>query len=188
MCFGKRNFKLAKILCCWVKTKQKLFPFCLILLGKAFWFLEWKTVSLWRVLHADATLLARLGGQHIHKRRYWTLWFWRYKNLASSSVSQKQGNGNAPRVFYMHSLYCILSVRCKRANYIQTSAWGFRRCSFRLTGQCESLYSVERVTDWLHALNLKYSLSFWLSNYVSTILCDLIPQSSHKKCNVQITI
>ena len=29
---------------------------------------------------------------------------------------------------------------------MQTSAWGFRRCSFRLTGQCESLYYVERVT------------------------------------------
>ena len=124
--------------------------FCLILLGKAFWFLGWKAVPLWHVLHADVTLLARLGGQHIHKRRYWTLWFWRYKNLASSSVSQKQSNGNAPRVFYMHSHYCILPARCKKANYIQTSAWGFRRCSFRLTGQCESLYSVERVTDWLH--------------------------------------
>ena len=31
--------------------------------------------------------------------------------------------------------------------YILTSAWGFRRCSFRLVGQCESLYSVERVTE-----------------------------------------
>ena len=27
------------------------------------------------------------------------------------------------------------------------SSWGFRRCSFRLFGQCESLYDVERVTD-----------------------------------------
>lgn len=35
-------------------------------------------------------------------------------------------------------------------NYITTLAWGFQRCSFRLTGQCESLYCVERVTDWLH--------------------------------------
>lgn len=43
--------------------------------------------------------------------------------------------------------YCIIR---ERVDYIQTSAWGFRRCSFRQTGQCESLYSVERVTDWLH--------------------------------------
>ena len=33
------------------------------------------------------------------------------------------------------------------AFYILTLAWGFRRCSFRLVGQCESLYSVERVTE-----------------------------------------
>ena len=35
----------------------------------------------------------------------------------------------------------------ERVNYIQTSAWGFRRCSFRQSGQCEGLYSVERVTE-----------------------------------------
>ena len=34
--------------------------------------------------------------------------------------------------------------------YIFTSAWGFQRCSFRQSGQCEGLYTVERVTDWLH--------------------------------------
>ena len=35
--------------------------------------------------------------------------------------------------------------------YILTLAWGFQRCSFRHTGQCESLYCVERVTALLHA-------------------------------------
>ena len=29
---------------------------------------------------------------------------------------------------------------------IFASAWGFQRCSFLLTGQCESLYSVERAS------------------------------------------
>ena len=38
-------------------------------------------------------------------------------------------------------------VRCLSAFYILTLAWGFRRCSFRLVGQCKSLYSVERVTE-----------------------------------------
>ena len=38
-------------------------------------------------------------------------------------------------------------VRCLSAFYILTLAWGFRRCSFRLVGQCESLYSVERATE-----------------------------------------
>ena len=35
----------------------------------------------------------------------------------------------------------------KSAFYILTLAWGFRRCSFRLAGQCEGLYTVERVTE-----------------------------------------
>ena len=29
---------------------------------------------------------------------------------------------------------------------IYSSAWGFRRCSFRQSGQCEGLYTVERAT------------------------------------------
>ncbi len=29
--------------------------------------------------------------------------------------------------------------KAQRAYYIHTSAWGFRRCSFRLDGQCEGL-------------------------------------------------
>lgn len=32
------------------------------------------------------------------------------------------------------------------ACHILTLTWGFRRCSFRLAGQCEGLYTVERVT------------------------------------------
>lgn len=32
-------------------------------------------------------------------------------------------------------------------DYILTLAWGFRRCSFRLVGQCEGLSIVERVTE-----------------------------------------
>ena len=30
---------------------------------------------------------------------------------------------------------------------IYSSAWGFRRCSFRQSGQCEGLYTVERATE-----------------------------------------
>ena len=41
----------------------------------------------------------------------------------------------------------VSSVVAERVFYILTLAWGFRRCSFRLVGQCESLYSVERVTE-----------------------------------------
>ena len=91
---------------------------------------------------------------HIGKRRFWTLWFWRFKNLANSSTSQEQSNGNAPRdVLYTALIVfgCQKHSLVGRVYYILTSAWRFRRCSFRLVGQCESLYSVERVTEWLYA-------------------------------------
>ncbi len=42
-------------------------------------------------------------------------------------------------------------VRCLSAFYILTLAWGFRRCSFRLVGQCESLSIMKRATEWLYA-------------------------------------
>ena len=43
---------------------------------------------------------------------------------------------------------CVWSLE---SSYIYASAWGFQRCSFRHTGQCEGLLNVERVTDWLRA-------------------------------------
>nr|DAU38839.1 MAG TPA: hypothetical protein [Caudoviricetes sp.] len=49
-------------------------------------------------------------------------------------------------IYSPHWLRTILPFVVKSAFYILTLAWGFRRCSFRLVGQCESLYSVERVT------------------------------------------
>ena len=53
-------------------------------------------------------------------------------------------------------------VRCLSAFYILTLAWGFRRCSFRLVGQCESLYSVERVTE--QAPRFFVCISEWISS------------------------
>lgn len=46
---------------------------------------------------------------------------------------------------------CILHSLPRKGIYILTHTWGFRRCSFRLTGQCEGLSIVERVTEWLYA-------------------------------------
>lgn len=37
-------------------------------------------------------------------------------------------------------------VEALRVGHIFASAWGFRRCSFRLIGQCEGLQTVERAT------------------------------------------
>ena len=49
-------------------------------------------------------------------------------------------------IYSPHWLRTILLFVVKSAFYILTLAWGFRRCSFRLAGQCEGLYTVERVT------------------------------------------
>ena len=82
-------------------------------------------------------------GQDIYKRRLLRFDFdvmksWENFNIAS----QKQSNGECPVVCYKHALtmpycrWCIrmpICVRCVRCFNI--SAWGFRRCSFRQTGQ-----------------------------------------------------
>ena len=65
-------------------------------------------------------------GTYIHKRRYWTLWFWRYKNFATSMDCQKQSNGNAPRGVLYVNPSCILSARCMTGWII----YGHRRGAF----------------------------------------------------------
>ena len=50
-----------------------------------------------------------------------------------------------------------------RVNYILTSAWGFRHCSFRQTGQCEGLRIVERAEDWLHVFYFVYPTNIILT-------------------------
>ena len=50
---------------------------------------------------------------------------------------QKQSNGNAPCDVYIHLLYTHL-------------AWGFQRCSFRQSGQCEGLNRWNGHQNWLH--------------------------------------
>ena len=59
---------------------------------------------------------------------------------------KNKATGTPQGCFICKLSVCLVRKAHRRADYIQTSAWGFRRCSFRLTGQCESLYSVERVT------------------------------------------
>ena len=65
-------------------------------------------------------------------------------------------------IYSPYWLRTILLFVVKRAFYILTLAWGFRRCSFRLVGQCESLYSVERVTE--QAPRLFVCISEWISS------------------------
>ena len=65
-------------------------------------------------------------------------------------------------IYSPHWLRTIPLFVVKSAFYILTLAWGFRRCSFRLVGQCESLYSVERVTE--QAPRFFVCISEWISS------------------------
>ena len=42
---------------------------------------------------------------------------------------------------------------CQGSSYILTLAWGFRRCSFRQIGQCQSLYTWNGRQNRLHAFS-----------------------------------
>lgn len=62
-------------------------------------------------------------------------------------------------IIYYHRMQAARSVS-NGDDYIFTSAWGFRRCSFRLVGQCEGLSIVERVTDRLHVFHFLCGSNF----------------------------
>ena len=86
-------------------------------------------------------------------------------NFANSTVSQKQSNAERLMRCIIYSPYwlrTILLFVVKSAFYILTLAWGFRRCSFRLTGQCEGLSIVERVTE--PAPRFFVCISEWISS------------------------
>lgn len=90
-------------------------------------------------------------------------------NFANSTVSQEQSNAERLTrciIYSSHWLRTILLFIVKSAFYILTLAWDFRRCSFRLVGQCESLYSVERVTEQALRLNLPLR--------IKTCICSVV--------------
>ena len=70
-------------------------------------------------------------------------------------LSKTKQRGRPMRVYYIHSFRSLfwryLPIDEWLGLYIHI-AWGFQRCSFRQSGQCEGLSIVERVTDWLHIL------------------------------------
>lgn len=73
---------------------------------------------------------------------------------------QKQSNGNASwGVLYtaligFGRLCRSLSLR---VNYILTLTWGFQRCSFRQSGQCEGLNKWNEWQKWLHVFFIVYN-------------------------------
>ena len=108
-----------------------------------------KMLPLYRLYPYRKPRWAEVGQTYIHIRRNCTLWFWRSKNLTvRAKLSRTKQRERLMRciVYSPHWLRAILSFVVKSAFYIRTQAWGFRRCSFRQLGRCQSLYTVERVT------------------------------------------
>ena len=57
-------------------------------------------------------------------------------------------------IWYKAFLYAlVLTIDELRKFNCKSKTKQFRRCSFRLTGQCEGLSIVERVTEWLCAFS-----------------------------------
>ena len=100
------------------------------------------------------------------------------------TISQEQSNKERPWDVYIHSLSALGrpsvllagSHRWRWQIYI-TSAWGFRRCSFRLIGQFRSLYIVERVLNGSTFLFCVVSISLIL---IGTHLVPTEPRCSKK--------
>ena len=92
-------------------------------------------------------------------------------NFATSSVSQKQSNGNASwGVLYPFS-HSPLHLFAKElmVGTIYTHTWGFQRCSFRLTGQCEGLHAWNEHQDWLHVFFICMQSSFKITRQEGAI-------------------
>ena len=109
-----------------------------------------KVLSLYRLYPCRKPQWAEVGQTYIYGiRRNCTLWFSRHKNFATSNRLSKTKQRERLMKCIIYSpigfgRFCrLLSIR---VIYIFTLAWGFRRCSFRQSGQCEGLYGVERVT------------------------------------------
>lgn len=100
---------------------------------------------------------------YIHNKALLTLLFWRFVNFATSQMSVKNKATETPQGMYcIHAHYIAMHIFvCSgiRLSHTYTSTWGFQRCSFRQTGQCEGPRIVERVTVWLHAWTSMYFVS-----------------------------
>ena len=109
------------------------------------------------------------------KRRNCTLWFWCSKNLAVlRQIIKNKATGTPLGMFiYIHHQVgrenCILTLLWL-LHVIIHSTWGFRRCSFRWFGRCQSLYCVERATD--------SGSTFFLCLYVMNIIMSLCVESA----------
>ena len=112
---------------------------------------NWFNFLIFAKSHADCALYGRgWVGDKTYIKAFTTLWFWRLEILRKFHASQGQSNVNVLRGYVVHiPQFCIDSQWCLRtsvARYVgfmgelyEHIGVGLRRCSFRLTGQCEGL-------------------------------------------------
>ena len=102
---------------------------------------------------AESPNRARVGKTYIHKGVTVRFGFdvQRTSQLHQYVKNKATGTPHGDVVIYS-PLWLWTCLRLEPREFIYyASAWGFQRCSFRHTGQCEGLLNVERVTDWLRA-------------------------------------
>ena len=119
-----------------------------------------KVLSLWCLSPYRKPRWAEVGQTYIHIRRNCTLWFWLVRTsqtLNCSSKTKQRERLMGCIIYSSHWLRTILLFVVKGAFYILTLAWGFRRCSFRRTGQCEGLNKWNEWQNWLHVFICIYT-------------------------------
>ena len=77
----------------------------------------------------------------------------KFKQLVKNKAT---GTSHGMFIYSPHWIF-TLSGDSPLGVFIYSSTWGFQRCSFRLTGQCESLTMWNEHQDWLHAFFLSMS-------------------------------
>ena len=77
----------------------------------------------------------------------------KFKQLVKNKAT---GTSHGMFIYSPHWIFAFLVI-VLWVCFIYSSAWGFQRCSFRLTGQCESLTMWNEHQDWLHAFFVSMS-------------------------------
>lgn len=113
------------------------------------------------------------GWEHIHKRRYCTLWFWRPRTWKIQTIGQKQSNGNALQGVYIHR---ILNISCNRVLWETVQACRIYICHrgafgiarFDWSGNSRAL-GREASVGWLHVFFLYMYVLFFIGKSVAVV-------------------
>ena len=117
--------------------------------------------------------MGQRGGQdtYINKKAYLALWFWRVRTSQLQLLVKNKATETPHGVYYIHSSHSPLHLFAKELmiGTIYTHTWGFQRCSFRLTGQCEGLNTWNEWQDWLHVFFICMQSSFKITRQEGAI-------------------